>query len=198
MYFQVAMGKLDLKKIKPIIIKGGKLKYGSFTKTIKESFEALISKVSKTNEDIIIGEGSDPKLDYKLSPCCNPLPGDFVFGFVTINDGIKIHRNNCPNAKQLRANYSYRIITAKWKAQKLEAFISGIKFIGLDDVGLLNELTNIISEEENINMKSLKFDSNDGVFEGEIILYVYDKDQLENLIQKLEDINGIKQVVRIE
>ncbi len=198
MYFQVAMGKLDLKKIKPIIIKGGKLKYGSFTKTIKESFEALISKVSKTNEDIIIGEGSDPKLDYKLSPCCNPLPGDFVFGFVTINDGIKIHRNNCPNAKQLRANYSYRIITAKWKAQKLEAFISGIKFIGLDDVGLLNELTNIISEEENINMKSLKFDSDDGIFEGEIMLYVYDKDQLENLIQKLEDINGIKQVVRIE
>ena len=198
MYFQIAMGKLDLKKIKPIIIKGGKLKYGSFTKTIKESFEALISKVSKTNEDIIIGEGSDPKLDYKLSPCCNPLPGDFVFGFVTINDGIKIHRNNCPNAKQLRANYSYRIITAKWKAQKLEAFISGIKFIGLDDVGLLNELTNIISEEENINMKSLKFDSDDGIFEGEIMLYVYDKDQLENLIQKLEDINGIKQVVRIE
>ncbi len=198
MYFQIAMGKLDLKKIKPIIIKGGRLKFGSFTKTIKESFEALISKVSKSSEDIVIGEGSDPKLDYKLSPCCNPLPGDFVFGFVTINDGIKIHRNNCPNAKQLRANYSYRIITAKWKSQKLEAFISGIKFSGIDDVGLLNELTRIISEDEKINMKSLNFDSKDGVFEGEIMLYVYDKNHLENLILKLMDINGIKQVVRIE
>ena len=141
---------------------------------------------------------NDPKLDYKLSPCCNPLPGDFVFGFVTINDGIKIHRNNCPNAKQLRANYSYRIISAKWKAQKLEAFISGIKFIGLDDVGLLNELTTIISQEEKINMKSLKFDSDDGIFQGEIMLYVYDKAHLENLIQKLKDIDGIRQVVRIE
>ena len=198
MYYQIAKGKLDLKSIKPIIVKGGKLKNGSFTKTIKESFEALISKVSKSSEEIIIGEGADPKLDYKLSPCCNPLPGDFVFGFVTINDGIKIHRNNCPNAKQLRANYSYRIISAKWKAQKLEAFISGIKFIGLDDVGLLNELTTIISQEEKINMKSLKFDSDDGIFQGEIMLYVYDKAHLENLIQKLKDIDGIRQVVRIE
>ncbi len=198
MYFQISKGKLDLKKIKSIVVKGGRLKTGSITKTIKESFEALISKVSKSNEDIIIGEGSDPKLDYKLSPCCNPLPGDLVFGFITINDGIKIHRNNCPNAKQLRANYSYRIITAKWKSKNLEAFITGLKFIGIDDVGLLNELTSKISDEENVNMKSLKFDSNDGIFEGEIMLYVFDKEHLENLILKLKDIQGIKQVVRIE
>jgi len=184
MYFQISKGKLDLKKIKSIVVKGGRLKTGSITKTIKESFEALISKVSKSNEDIIIGEGSDPKLDYKLSPCCNPLPGDLVFGFITINDGIKIHRNNCPNAK--------------WKSKNLEAFITGLKFIGIDDVGLLNELTSKISDEENVNMKSLKFDSNDGIFEGEIMLYVFDKEHLENLILKLKDIQGIKQVVRIE
>ncbi len=198
MYYQIAKGKLDLKKIKDIVIKGGRLKFGSFTKVIKSSFEALISKVSKSTEEILIGEGSDPKLDYKLSPCCNPLPGDNVFGFVTINDGIKIHRFNCPNAKQLRANYSYRIIPAKWKGEKLENFIAGIKFIGIDDVGLLNELTNIISSVEKVNMKSLNFNSDDGIFEGEIMLYVYDKNHLENLIEKLKNIDSISQVERME
>ena len=198
MYVQIAKGKLDLKKIKEIIIKGGRLKFGSITKTIKSSFEALISKVSKSTEELLIGEGSDPKLDYKLSPCCNPLPGDNVFGFVTINDGIKIHRSNCPNAKQLRANYSYRIISAKWKADKLEYFIAGISFEGIDDVGLLNELTSIISEEEKVNMKSLNFNSDDGIFEGQIMLYVFDKYHLENLIEKLRNIESISQVERME
>ena len=198
MYFQIAKGKLDLKKIKGIIVKGGRLKFGSITKTIKDSFEALISKVSKSSEEILIGEGADPKLDFKLSPCCNPLPGDKVFGFVTINDGIKIHRTNCPNAKQLRANYSYRIIPAKWKSEKLEYFVAGIKFTGIDDVGLLNELTTIISQEENVNMKSLNFNSDDGIFEGEIMLYVYDKNHLDNLIEKLQDIESILTVERTE
>ena len=198
MYYQIAKGKLDLKKIKDIIIKGGRLKFGSITKTIKNSFEALISKVAKSSEEIVIGEGADPKLDFKLSPCCNPLPGDKVFGFVTINDGIKIHRSNCPNAKQLRANYSYRIIPATWKSEKLEYFVAGIKFIGIDDVGLLNELTTIISQEEKVNMKSLNFNSNDGIFEGDIMLYVYDKDHLDNLIEKLKNIESIITVERIE
>ena len=198
MYFQIAKGKLDLKKIKGIIVKGGRLKFGSITKTIKDSFEALISKVSKSSEEILIGEGADPKLDFKLSPCCNPLPGDKVFGFVTINDGIKIHRTNCPNAKQLRANYSYRIIPARWKSEKLEYFVAGIKFTGIDDVGLLNELTTIISQEENVNMKSLNFNSDDGIFEGEIMLYVYDKNHLDNLIEKLQDIESILTVERTE
>ena len=139
-----------------------------------------------------------PKLEFKLSPCCNPLPGDKVFGFVTINDGIKIHRSNCPNAKQLRANYSYRIIPATWKSEKLEYFVAGIKFIGIDDVGLLNELTTIISQEEKVNMKSLNFNSNDGIFEGDIMLYVYDKDHLDNLIEKLRNIKSIITVERIE
>ena len=198
LYFQIAKGKLDLKKIKEIVIKGGSLKFGSITKSIKNSFEALISKVSKSTEELLIGEGSDPKLDYKLSPCCNPLPGDNVFGFVTINDGIKIHRSNCPNAKQLRANYSYRIIPAKWKADRAEDFIAGIHFVGIDDVGLLNELTTIISEEEKVNMKSLNFNSDDGIFEGQIMLYVYDKHHLENLIEKLRNIESISEVERME
>ena len=164
----------------------------------KNTFENLVQRVRGTENEIIIGEGADPNLDYKLSPCCNPLPGDQVFGFITINDGIKIHRNNCPNAKQLRANYAYRILTANWKKNKGDAFITGLKFIGIDNVGLVNELTTIISDLEKVNMKSLNFDSKDGVFEGNIMLYVYDKNHLENLIRKLRNIDGIEKVVRME
>ena len=198
LYFQIANGKIDLSKIKEIIIKGGQLYSGSITKTIKNSFESLIKKVTKTDHDIFIGEGVDPGLDYKLAPCCNPLPGDSVFGFITINDGIKIHRNNCPNAKQLRANYSYRILSAQWKSNQGDAFITGLKFSGFDNVGLLKEVTIIISELEKVNMKSINFDSKDGVFEGTIMCYVYDKSHLENLILKLKSIDGIEKVLRIE
>ena len=198
-YYQIANGNVNLGKIKEIGLKGGEFYLSSsITKSIKNSFENLIKKVKKGDEDIFIGEGSDPNLDYKLAPCCNPLPGDAVFGFITINDGIKIHRNNCPNAKQLRSNYAYRILSAKWKSKKGNAFITGLEFTGIDIVGVVKELTTIISEEEEINMKSLNFDTNDGVFEGEIMLYVYDKSHLEKLIKKLRNINGIEKVVRIE
>jgi len=198
-YFQIAKGNVDLSKIKEIGQKSGQLYVPtSLTKSIKTTFESIVKKVKGSDHEILIGEGTDQKLDYKLAQCCNPLPGDNVFGFITINDGIKIHRKNCPNAKQLRANYSYRILSAKWKSKIGDAFISGLKFIGIDNVGLLNELTTIISELEKVNMKSLNFDSKDGVFEGSIMLYVYDKEHLDQLIVKLRSIEGIEKVVRIE
>lgn len=198
MYFQIANGKLDLSRIKSIIIKGGKLKYGSIATTIKDKFESLITKVTKAKTDILIGDDSNLDLDYKLAQCCNPLPGDKVFGFVTINDGIKIHRNSCPNAKQLRANYSYRIITAEWRNKQEEMFITGVKFTGIDNLGIVNELTTIISNEESINMKSIKFDTYDGVFEGEIMLFVSDNKHLENLITRLKNIHGMRHIVRLD
>ena len=109
-FFQIAQGTVDLSKIKEINHKSGQLYISSsITKSIKNTFESLVQRVRGNENEIIIGEGADPNLDYKLAPCCNPLPGDQVFGFITINDGIKIHRNNCPNARQLRANYAYRI-----------------------------------------------------------------------------------------
>ena len=198
-YYQIANNNIDLGKIKKINQKGGELYLSSsITKSIKNTFESLVKKVKKGDDSILIGDGADPNLDYKLAPCCNPLPGDSVFGFITINDGIKIHRNNCPNARELRSNYSYRILTAKWKINLGDAFITGLEFTGIDIVGVVKELTTIISEDEKINMKSLNFDTNDGVFEGEIMLYVYDKSHLEKLIKKLRNINGIEKVVRIE
>tara|TARA_X000000950_G_scaffold47750_2_gene55340 strand:+ start:197 stop:2389 length:2193 start_codon:yes stop_codon:yes gene_type:complete len=200
-YYQISNGNINLGEIKQIGVKGGELFLStSITKSIKNTFEHLVKKVKngKGDEDIFIGDEADPNLDYKLAACCNPLPGDAVFGFITINDGIKIHRNNCPNAKQLRSNYAYRVLTAKWKSKKINAFITGLEFTGIDVVGVVKELTTIISEEEEINMKSLNFDTNDGVFEGEIMLYVYDRRHLEKLIKKLKNINGIEKVVRIE
>ena len=198
-FFQIAQGTVDLSKIKEINHKSGQLYISSsITKSIKNTFESLVQRVRGNENEIIIGEGADPNLDYKLAPCCNPLPGDQVFGFITINDGIKIHRNNCPNARQLRANYAYRILAANWKEYKRDAFITGLKFIGIDNVGLVKELTTIISDLEKVNMKSLNFDSKDGVFEGKIMLYVYDKNHLENLIRKLRNIEGIEKVVRME
>lgn len=199
LYYQIANNNIDLGKIKKINQKGGELYLSSsITKSIKNTFESLVKKVKKGDDSILIGDGADPNLDYKLAPCCNPLPGDSVFGFITINDGIKIHRNNCPNARELRSNYAYRILTAKWKINLGDAFITGLEFTGIDIVGVVKELTTIISEDEKINMKSLNFDTNDGVFEGEIMLYVYDKSHLEKLIKKLRNINGIEKVVRIE
>ncbi|MDG1238498.1 MAG: bifunctional (p)ppGpp synthetase/guanosine-3',5'-bis(diphosphate) 3'-pyrophosphohydrolase [Flavobacteriales bacterium] len=198
-YYQIANGNINLGRIKEIELKGKELILSkSLTKSIKSTFENLVKKVKKDDDSIYIGDGADPNLDYQLAPCCNPLPGDAVFGFITINDGIKIHRNNCPNAKQLRANYAYRILSAKWKSKKVNAFITGLEFTGIDIVGVVKELTKIISEEEEINMKSLNFDTNDGVFEGQIMLYVFDKSHLEKLINKLKNINGIEKVVRIE
>lgn len=198
-YYQIANNNIDLTKIKKINQKGGELYISSsITKSIKTTFESLVKKVKKEDDSILIGDGADPNLDYKLAPCCNPLPGDSVFGFITINDGIKIHRKNCPNAKELRSNYAYRILSAKWKIKLGDAFITGLEFTGIDIVGVVKELTTIISENEKINMKSLNFNTNDGVFEGEIMLYVYDKSHLEKLIKKLRNINGIEKVVRIE
>ena len=106
------------------------------------------------------------KFDYKLSNCCNPIPGDNVFGFITINDGIKIHRENCPNAIQMMSKYDYRIVKAKWTNQESIAFLAGLRISGIDQVGLVNELTKVISSEYNVNMRSISFDTDDGIFTG--------------------------------
>lgn len=150
----------------------------------------------KKGEFIVIGDASQ-KVDYKLAPCCNPIPGDKVFGFVSINDGIKIHRTNCPNAINIRANYAYRIIDAEW-AQKDEhkSFESNIAIEGIDDKGLVNTITRIISNDLNVNMKSLSFDTNDGTFEGHIRVMVEGTNHLNNLIDRLGKVEGVVSINR--
>jgi GTP pyrophosphokinase len=196
LFVQIANDKIDLKKIKSIVQKGGRLKYTSITKTIKESFEALYNKVAGKKEELVIGDAST-KMDYTLAQCCTPVPGDKIFGFITINEGIKIHRTNCPNAKQMMANYAYRVIGARWSSQEKE-FLTGVKFTGIDNMGIVQHITTIISAQQHVNMKSISFDSNDGIFEGKIMLYITNTSHLNSLINELKAVEGIKNIDRIE
>jgi GTP pyrophosphokinase len=130
-------------------------------------------------------------VEYKLAKCCTPIPGDDVFGFVTVNEGIKIHRANCPNATELLASHGNRVIKAKWTSQHEVAFLTGLKIIGTDRVGLINDVSKIISEELKVNMSSISFRTDNGIFTGEIMLYVNDTRHLDFLIRKLEKVEGV-------
>ncbi|GIV36822.1 MAG: RelA/SpoT family protein [Cyclobacteriaceae bacterium] len=160
------------------------------------TIEQEITRIKNRYEDILlIGEDMDV-VDYKLAKCCTPIPGDDVFGFVTVNEGIKIHRTTCPNATELLANHGHRVVKAKWTSQHEVAFLTGLKVHGTDRVGLINDVSKIISEELKVNMSSMSFHTDNGIFEGEIMLYVNDTRHLEQLIQKLEKVEGVVKVGR--
>ncbi len=201
-YYNVATKKIDLSEINKLEVIAGKIKlpkpnYPSKTLSNPSIDEAVKSTLQKNAELLIMGESSD-KIDYKFAPCCNPIPGDDVFGFLTINEGIKIHRTNCPNAVQLMSKYAYRIIKTRWTKQHEIAFLTGIKLTGIDDVGLVNKITNIITGQMNLNMRSLSFDSEDGVFSGKIMVYVHDTEELEDLVSRLTALDGILDVSRFD
>ncbi len=163
-----------------------------------KTIEQEINKQKGRYEDILlIGEDMDV-VEYKLAKCCTPIPGDEVFGFVTVNEGIKIHRTTCPNATELLANHGNRVIKAKWTSQHEVAFLTGLKVIGTDRVGLINDVSRVISEELKVNMSSLSFKTDQGIFSGEIMLYVNDTRHLEVLIGKLEKVEGVVKVSRFD
>jgi GTP pyrophosphokinase len=147
-------------------------------------------------DSLVFGKEGE-QLDYKLSSCCNPIPGDSVFGFLTVNEGIKIHKKNCPNALSLQSNYAYRIMHAKWVDSSQQEFLVKIIISGIDHIGLVNDVTKIISENMHVNMKSLNFDSDDGIFSGKIKVIVKNKTLLKKLLEKLKKINGIDKVYRV-
>jgi guanosine-3',5'-bis(diphosphate) 3'-pyrophosphohydrolase len=162
------------------------------------TIEQEIYKAKGRHEDtLLIGEDMDV-VEYKLAKCCTPIPGDDVFGFVTVNEGIKIHRTTCPNATELLANHGNRVIKAKWTSQHEVAFLTGLKVVGTDRVGLINDVSKVISEELKVNMSSLSFKSDQGIFNGEIMLYVNDTRHLEMLITKLEKVEGVVMVTRFD
>ncbi len=197
LYYRISKGILDVEELKDFIHEKGTIKAKTQHKSDANSLEKIVKDIRGSSDMLVLGENLD-KIDYKLSTCCNPIPGDDVFGFITINEGIKIHRTNCPNAIQLMSNFAYRIVKAKWTNQQQIAFLAGIKMTGIDEVGLVNKISKVISSELKVNMRSISIDSNDGIFEGTIMLFVHDTHHLDKLIQKLKEINGILTVNRID
>lgn len=147
--------------------------------------------------DMLVFGQEEEKLDYKLSQCCNPIPGDPVFGFVSVNDGIKVHKKNCPNAIQLQSNYAYRIINAKWIDSTQQEFQSEIQLTGIDNLGLINDITQIISDEMHVNMRNLNFSTDGGTFTGNITVVVKNNGILRKVISNLKKIHGIDKVTRV-
>ncbi|MBT1689631.1 RelA/SpoT family protein [Dawidia soli] len=163
-----------------------------------KAIEQEITKIKGRYEDILlVGEDMDV-VDYKLAKCCTPIPGDDVFGFVTVSEGIKIHRTNCPNAPELLSHHGNRVVKAKWTSQHEVAFLTGLKIRGTDRVGLINDVSKIISEELKVNMSSMSIHTDSGIFEGEIMLYVNDTRHLEQLIEKLRSVEGVVKVSRFD
>ena len=147
--------------------------------------------------DMLVFGKEEEKLNYKLSSCCNPIPGDIVFGFLSIKEGIKIHKKACPNAVSLQSNYAYRIMSAKWIDSSQQVFRAVIKLTGIDKLGLVNSITKVVSESMNVNIKNINFDSDSGTFKGQIALEVNNNNFVEKLMERLQKINGIEKVFRV-
>ncbi|HEX8357905.1 MAG TPA: bifunctional (p)ppGpp synthetase/guanosine-3',5'-bis(diphosphate) 3'-pyrophosphohydrolase [Segetibacter sp.] len=197
-FYQVAIKAIDLKELKEFNVLGDKLEAPKPPKPLQEIPVEHIPHYSKKDSELIIfGESSD-KIMYNLAKCCNPIPGDDVFGFVSTGKGLIIHRINCPNAPSLLSNYGHRVVKTKWAKNKGISFLTGLKIIGMDDVGVVNKITNIISGDLRVNISAMTIESHDGLFEGTIKVFVHDKEELEELVSRLKRLSGIHTVDRFD
>jgi guanosine-3',5'-bis(diphosphate) 3'-pyrophosphohydrolase len=202
LFYQVAVKAIDLKDLKEFKLIGDRIEAPRPVKPIAQPVEKpdiiphhLLPR--KDTELIIFGESSD-KIVYNLANCCKPIPGDDVFGFVTTGKGLTIHRTSCPNAAKLLANYGHRVVKTKWAKNKEISFLTGIKIVGLDDVGVVSKITNLISGELRLNIAAITIEAKDGLFQGNIRLYVRDKEELEKLVQALAKLPGVESVERYD
>jgi len=201
LWYEIAIKKIDLKELKEFSVHGDKL---VLPKPVKPAVEEKTEKDltaktydKKDAELIIFGESSD-KIQYSLANCCKPIPGDDVFGFVTTGEGLKIHRTNCPNAARLLANYGHRVVKTKWAKNKEISFLTGLKIIGLDDVGVIHKITNLISGEMKFNISAMTIEAKEGIFEGNVKIFVHDKEELDDLVDRLVSMSGIERVDRYD
>ncbi len=199
LHYKIATKVIDLKELKDFQVLGDKVEIPKPKPVIQETAIDATQKAygKKDSELIIFGESSD-KIMYSLAKCCNPIPGDDVFGFVSTGKGLIIHRTGCPNAAQLLANYGHRVVKTKWAKNKEISFLTGLKIVGLDDVGVINKITNVISGDLRINIAGLTIESREGLFEGTIKVFVHDKEELEELVIRLKSLNGIQTVDRFD
>lgn len=198
LFIAVANGKIELKDLKEYVASEKEIENRGTERNDGQQIEALLNKVKGPESDILLIGEDLQKIDYTLAACCNPIPGDDVFGFVTVSEGIKIHRTNCPNAAQLMANYGYRVVKAKWNKQQELTFLTGLHIVGIDDVGLINNITKVISGDFKVNMRSITVDTDNGIFDGSIMIFVNDKEHLDNLIKNLLEVKGVTGVTRFD
>ncbi|EPR72908.1 GTP pyrophosphokinase, (p)ppGpp synthetase II [Winogradskyella psychrotolerans RS-3] len=199
LFYRVGIGTIDNTKLKAFASSRSNAFVSYFkNKIYKPTVSKDIHKEEITSKyDMLVFGKEEEKLSYTLANCCNPIPGDKVFGFLTINDGLKVHKTNCPNAVSLQSNYAYRIMQAKWIDSSQQVYTSQIILSGIDNLGLVNDITRLISENMHVNMKSISFSSDDGIFTGKITVQVKNQAMLKKLIDKLKKINGIDKVTRV-
>lgn len=198
LYYQISIKAIDLKELKDFQLLGDRIEPPKVIKPVVEPRTDISSVAAKKDAELIIfGESSD-RIVYNLANCCKPIPGDDVFGFVTTGKGLTIHRTNCPNAAKLMANYGHRVVKTKWAKNKEISFLTGLKIIGLDDVGVIHKITNLISGELKININAMTIEAKDGLFHGNIRIYVHDKEELDELVLRLKKLPGIETVDRYD
>jgi len=201
LFYRVGIGAIENQQLKDYAAQKSNTFINFFKSKIKRSTsstaEADIHKpVISSNYDMLVFGKEHDKLDYKLSPCCNPIPGDDVFGFVTINEGIKIHKKDCPNAIGMQSNYAYRILTAKWIDSSQEEFKAIINITGMDIMGLTNQLTKVISNNMHVNIQSISLSTDAGIFHGQVTVIVQNNTILKKMINNIKKIDGIDKVTR--
>ena len=199
LFYRIGIGSIDNKMLKEFAASRSNAFMTYIKNKIrKSSTHPDIDKDEITTKyDMLVFGKEEEKLDYKLSNCCNPIPGDDVFGFLTINEGIKIHKKNCPNALSLQSNYAYRIMSAKWIDSTQQEFTAVIKMTGIDNLGLVNEVTKLISNSMHVNIKNISFESDDGIFSGKITVVVKNNNLVKTLMERIKKINGIEKVHRV-
>lgn len=199
LFYRVGIGVIDNQKIKDFASSYNNAFISFFKRNIRRTPipEGIDKEEITSKYDLLVFGKEEEKLDYKLSQCCNPIPGDEVFGFVSVNEGIKVHKKNCPNAISLQSNYAYRIISAKWIDSSQQEFKSEILLTGIDNLGLISAITEVISTYMNVNIRNLDFSSDGGTFTGRITVVVKNNVILKKLIENLKQINGIDKVTRV-
>jgi GTP pyrophosphokinase len=204
LFYEIAVKKIDLKELKEFKVVGDKIELPKRIKIITDSkientgLPASDSHTKSHDAELIIFGESGDQIMYTLANCCKPIPGDDVFGFITTGKGLTIHRTNCPNATRLLSHYGHRIVKTKWAKNKEISFLTGIKIIGLDDVGMASRITNLISADMRINISALSIEANKGLFEGSIKVFVHDKEQLDHLVEELKKLSGVEKVERFD
>jgi GTP pyrophosphokinase len=201
LFYRVGVGAIENQQLRDYAAQKSNTLVNFFKKTIKRSASSSDEKnqKNKTDEklDLLVFGTEQSKLEYKFSPCCNPIPGDLVFGFVTINEGIKVHKMDCPNAISLQSNFAYRIVQAKWIDSTQEEFNAVLKITGMDVMGLTNQLTKVISNQMHVNIQSISLSSEAGIFKGQITVMVQNNVILKKLIENIKTVDGIDKVTRV-